>query len=120
MVNIAVAILLLPLVAFVVIVFITRRQQLLSAGVSIVAMAIAAGLSLFVILPAVMNGRVDHVEFNWLRLLPTAAPGGAPETFLRLGVQVDPLAATMLVVVTVISFLVQVYSRSYMIEHGHL
>jgi NADH-quinone oxidoreductase subunit L len=38
---------------------------------------------------------------------------------LRLGVQVDPLAAIMLIVVTVVSFLVQVYSRSYMIEHGH-
>ena len=38
---------------------------------------------------------------------------------MRLGIQVDPLAAIMLVVVTVVSFLVQVYSRSYMIEHGH-
>src|SRR5206468_44709 len=37
-----------------------------------------------------------------------------------LGVAVDPLAAVMLVVVTVVSFLVHVYSRSYMIEHGHL
>ena len=67
-----------------------------------------------------MNGQVDHFEFSWLRLLPTPSPTGGPETFLRLGIQVDPLAATMLVVVTVVSFLVQVYSRSYMIEHGQL
>src|SRR5438105_3005209 len=105
MVNVALAILLLPLVAFVLIVFVTRRQQLLSAGVSIVAMAVAAGLSLFAILPAVMNGQTDHFEFGWLRLLATAPPAGATETVLRLGVQVDPLAATMLVVVTVVSFL---------------
>src|SRR5438067_2199614 len=51
-------------------------------------------------------------------------PGGVPEagteTFLRLGIGIDPLAAIMLIVVTVVSFLVHVYSRSYMIEHGHL
>src|SRR6267142_642224 len=57
MVNTAITILLLPLAAFVLIVFVTRKNQPLSAGVSIV--------------------------------------------------------------VTVVSFLVQVYSRSYMIEHGH-
>jgi NADH-quinone oxidoreductase subunit L len=105
MVNTALTILLLPLVAFVLIVFVTRKNRSLSAGVSILAMAIAAGLSVLVILPATMRGQLDHFEFNWLRLLP----GGVP----------DPLASIMLVVVTVVSFLVQVYSRSYMIEHGH-
>jgi NADH-quinone oxidoreductase subunit L len=118
MVNVAIDILLLPLLAFVVIVFVTRKNQPLSAGVSILAMAIAAALSLFVILPATMAGQTDHFEFNWLRLLPGGVPAGGTETFLRLGIGVDPLAATMLVVVTVVSLLVQIYSRSYMIEHG--
>jgi NADH-quinone oxidoreductase subunit L len=82
-------------------------------------MGIAAALSLFVILPATMAGQTDHFEFNWLRLMPGGVPAAGTETFLRLGIQVDPLAAIMLVVVTVVSFLVMVYSRSYMIEHGH-
>src|ERR1041384_5466243 len=58
----------------------------------------------------------------WRRSCPgsAGAPANAMEPFLRLGIQVDPLAAIMLVVVTSVSFLVQVYSRSYMIEHGHL
>jgi NADH-quinone oxidoreductase subunit L len=119
MVNTAITILLLPLVAFVLIVFVTRRNKALSAAVSILGMGIAALLSLFVILPATMAGQTDHFEFNWLRLMPGGVPAEGTETFLRLGIGVDPLAATMLVVVTVVSFLVMVYSRSYMIEHGH-
>src|SRR6266700_7931605 len=119
MVNTAITILLLPLAAFVLIVFVTRANKSLSAGLSIIGMGIAAILALFVILPATMTGQTDHFEFNWLRLLPGGVPQAGTETFLRLGIQVDPLAAIMLVVVTVVSFLVQVYSRSYMIEHGH-
>jgi NADH-quinone oxidoreductase subunit L len=119
MVNVALAVLLLPLVAFVVLVFVTRRNPIASATLSILAMLVAAILAVFVIFPGVMAGATDHFEFNWLRLLPTPASGG-PETFLPLGIAVDPLTAIMLVVVTVISCLVQIYSRSYMIEHGHL
>src|SRR5229473_942457 len=119
MVNTAITILLLPLVAFVLIVFVTRTNKSLSAGLSIVGMGIGAILALFVILPATMAGQTDHFEFNWLRLMPGGVPAAGTETFLRLGIQVDPLAAIMLVVVTVVSFLVMVYSRSYMIEHGH-
>jgi NADH-quinone oxidoreductase subunit L len=118
MVTEALTILLLPLLAFVLIVFVTRKNQPLSAGLSILAMGIAMVLALFVIFPQVSAGLTDHFEFNWLRLLPAPAPQGGTEQFLRLGVQVDPLAAIMLVVVTAVSFLVQVYSRSYMIEHG--
>src|SRR5438105_3158826 len=120
MVTTALAILLLPLLAFLVIVFITQRQKTLSAWVAIVCVGIAMVLSLAVILPAAMAGQTDHYEFNWLRLQPGGVPQAGTETFLRLGVQVDPLVAIMLVVVTVVSFLVHVYSRSYMIEHGHL
>jgi NADH-quinone oxidoreductase subunit L len=119
MVNTAITILVLPLVAFALIVFVARANKPLSAGLSILAMGIAAVLSLFVILPATMAGQTDHFEFNWLRLMPGGVPAAGTETFLRLGIQVDPLAAIMLLVVTVVSFLVMVYSRSYMIEHGH-
>src|SRR5579859_519247 len=102
MVTIALTILLLPLLAFVLIVFVTRPNKMLSAFVSIGAMAVCAALSLFVILPQVMAGGSDHFEFTWLRLWPGTAPVGAGETFLRLGVAIDPLTAIMLVVVTVV------------------
>src|SRR5579872_6340711 len=122
MLNSAIAIAALPLIAFLVVVFITWKQKTLSAWVTIACVGIAMLLALFVVFPAVMAGQTDHLEINWLRLLPGNGPTGTngTETFLRLGVAVDPLAAVMLIVVTVVSFLVHVYSRSYMIEHGHL
>ena len=50
MVNTALTILLLPLVAFVLIVFVTDKQKAVSAGVSIVAMAI---------------GRSGRMQLSW-------------------------------------------------------
>jgi NADH-quinone oxidoreductase subunit L len=125
MIQTAATILLLPLLAFVLIVFVTRRNPQLSAWLSIIAMGLAAIQAVFIVFPAVLNSTanpalLDHFEWNWLRLLPTGTTTGAPEPFLRLGIGVDSLAAIMLVVVTCVSFLVQIYSRSYMIEHGHV
>jgi len=118
LVQLAFTILLLPLAAFVLIVFVTRKSQPLSAAVGILAMGAAMVLSLFVVFPAVMAGQTASFDFNWLRLWPDGVPA-TTQQFLSLGIQVDSLAAIMLVVVTSVSFLVQVYSRSYMIEHGH-
>jgi NADH-quinone oxidoreductase subunit L len=109
----ALAILGLPLLAFVVIVFLTRGNKVLSSYVAILGIAIAAALSLFVIVPQTMAGATDELNIDWLTLGGTIPP-------LQLGIAVDPLAAIMLVVVTSVSLLVQCYSRSYMIEHGHL
>src|SRR6266542_3998421 len=90
----------------------------MSAAIAIVCIGIAAVLSLFLVLPQVMAGATAQGDFSWLKLLPGAAPAGS-EAALKLGIKVDPLAAIMLIVLTVVSLLVQVYSRSYMIEHGH-
>ncbi len=118
MIQTAWAILELPLLAFVVIVFVSRRSKQLSAAVAILCVAIAAALALFAVLPQVLAGATAQGDFPWLRVLPGVVPEGT-EAVLRLGIKVDPLAAIMLVVVTAVSLLVQIYSRSYMIEHGH-
>jgi NADH-quinone oxidoreductase subunit L len=117
MVTTALAILVLPLLAFVAIVFVTGRNKPLSAWIAIGAVGVAMLLALFAVVPQSLAGVTDHAEISWLQLTP---PGGSVEQYLRLGIAVDPLAAIMLIVVTVVSFLVHVYSRSYMIEHGHL
>src|SRR3954453_11889150 len=120
MIALALIILGLPLLAFLLIVFVTRRAKMLSATVAILAMAVAMVLA-FVVFSQVMAGQTAQASMDWLRLYPGAgatAPNGT-ETWLQIGVGVDPLAAIMLIVVTVVSFLVHVYSRSYMIEHGH-
>jgi len=118
MIQQALAVLFLPLLSFILIVFVTRRSKQLSAAVSILVIAIATVLAYQIFFQA-LGGATDHFEINWLRLQPGGAPENGTETFLRLGIAVDPLAAVMLIVVTTVSLLVQIYSRSYMIEHGH-
>src|SRR5579884_3435042 len=111
MANTALAILLLPALAFVLIVFVTKRLPVLSSFIAVIAIGIAAVLAVLVVFPAVLGGATTSLDFNWLRLLPQGTTTGANEPFLRLGIAVDPLTAIMLVVVTVVSFLVHVYSR---------
>ena len=62
-------------------------------------------------------GTYTNVQFTWLHLPP--APGPFPNGFsLVMGTLVDPLSALMLVVVTVVGFLVMLYSIGYM-HHDH-
>ena len=120
MITLALAILGLPLLAFLLIVFVTRRAKMFSAAIAIVAMAIAVVLA-FVVFSQVMAGQTASLEINWLRLYPGNQPTvNGIQTWLPLGIAVDSLTAVMLIVVTSVSFLVHIYSRSYMIEHGHV
>jgi NADH-quinone oxidoreductase subunit L len=120
MVTLALIILGLPLLAFLLIVFVTRRSKMFSAAIAILAMAIAMVLA-FVVFAQVYAGQTASLQINWLRLYPGDTPTvNGVQTWLPLGIAVDSLAAIMLIVVTVVSFLVHVYSRSYMIEHGHV
>jgi NADH-quinone oxidoreductase subunit L len=63
-------------------------------------------------------GAYTNVQFTWLHLPP--APGVFPNGFsLVMGTLVDPLSSLMLVVVTVVGFLVMLYSIGYMhSDHG--
>jgi NADH-quinone oxidoreductase subunit L len=120
MITLALIILGLPLLAFLLIVFVTWRSKPFSATVAILAMLIAMALA-FVVFAQVMAGQTASLQINWLRLYPGNQPTvNGIQTWLPLGVAVDSLTAIMLIVVTVVSFLVHVYSRSYMIEHGHV
>jgi NADH-quinone oxidoreductase subunit L len=62
-------------------------------------------------------GTYTNVQFTWLHLAP--APGPFPNGLsLVMGTLVDPLSSLMLVVVTVVGFLVMLYSIGYM-HHDH-
>lgn len=62
-------------------------------------------------------GTYTNVQFTWLHLAP--APGPFPNGFsLVMGTLVDPLSSLMLVVVTVVGFVVMLYSIGYM-HHDH-
>jgi NADH-quinone oxidoreductase subunit L len=95
----------LPLLAFLLIAAGVRRNPEASAGVTILAIG-AAFVGAIAVLLEVVGGRSAYVTVPWLPLAGTAP--------ISLGFLVDPLTATMLVVVTSVSLLVQIYSLGYM------
>ena len=124
------AILLLPLGSFAVIALVVRpflNRWPLSAGLlTIGAMAAALALSIWTLSSRIVHGQPDFAAWRWLDVGAMAggvqsivlghdqivdAPSGA---VIELGLLIDPLTAVMLVVVTAVSLLVQVYSLGYM------
>ncbi|MGA8537750.1 MAG: NADH-quinone oxidoreductase subunit L [Thermoplasmata archaeon] len=83
----------------------------LSAAAMVLGVLIAVGEML-------SPGQYVNVQFTWLHL--AGAPGPFPNGIsLVLGTLVDPLSALMLLVVTVVGFLVLLYSIGYMHQdHG--
>ena len=97
-----------PLAAFLVIGLGIRHSKRLSGYLSILAVGASAILSLLALNTVLGAGthEVTHRES-----FPLFSVAGA--TF-ELGVLLDPLAAIMLLAVTVVSLLVQIYSQGYM------
>ena len=105
-------ILFLPLASFVVSALAVRpllgRDSEVAAYLTIVSLAAGFGLSLWALASVVdAAGAVEFESRSWL------AVGGLE---INVGILLDPLTAVMLVVVTGVSLMVQVYSRGYM--HG--
>jgi proton-translocating NADH-quinone oxidoreductase chain L len=109
----------LPLAAFVLIVALLRRPSRLAGYLSVAAIAGSFVVSLLVLLEGVgASGRGEaehawalHGVAEWLRV---------GDARMNLSFFVDPLGAVMLVVVTLVSMLVQVYSLGYMVEDGEM
>jgi NADH-quinone oxidoreductase subunit L len=98
---------LLPLLAFAITIFFGRRLPGNSAAApAITAAAMSSGIS-FAMLFYVISGRGVDVSYPWF------ATGSY---LISLGAAVDPLGALMLVVVSVVGLLVEIYSVGYM--HG--
>jgi NADH-quinone oxidoreductase subunit L len=97
----------LPFLAFLAIVGLTRKFGLLSSLLSILCMGASLGLSLYILLAQIQAPSVLEYNIPWLFI-------GSLQ--MSLGFLLNPLTALMLVVVTLVSFLVQVYSIGYM--HG--
>lgn len=96
-----------PLLSFALIVFLFLRRPLLAATASllgIAASAVASSLLLFSI-----SGPDFRLQWSTAWLLPLA--GG-----FDIGILLDPLSLVMAWVVSIVGFLVQWYSNSYM-EH---
>ncbi len=98
-----------PLASFLAIVFGLRPSGAGKAAgwvtILAVAVAFAASLSLFVTVANTPGHELDLPSFSWLK---------AGSLDLRIGFAVDSLTAIMLIVVTSVSLLVQIYSLGYM------
>ena len=103
------AIFFLPLGSFVVISLIIRpflnRYSPLSGLTLIASLAVALGLSVWVLRSVVLGHDLQFEAHEWLEV------GGAA---IELGLLADQLTAIMLIVVTGVSLAVQVYSLGYM------
>src|SRR5947209_4947504 len=100
------------MVGLLIILMVTWRRPRFSGYVAILAIGAAFVLSLLALLAAIgqpSNG--PPIPFTLA--LPWYTVGG---TTLSLGLIFDPLAAVMLVVVTFVSLLVQIYSQGYLAD----
>ena len=99
---------LLPLLAFLMIVFFLRWHENISAGFSIAMTLTSWVMSIIVLIETIGRDGVAYESFYKF----IDFPGFVPE----IGILIDPLAAVMLIVVTSIGACVQIYSIGYM--HG--
>ena len=102
---------LFPALAFLIIGPFTRQEKNLSAAIAITMMSLAFAFSVFVAL-ATVNYQITMNDPYVMKAL-WAQIG---DVQLTMGVLIDPLTAMMLVIVTLVSLLVYIYSVSYM-EH---
>jgi NADH-quinone oxidoreductase subunit L len=106
-----------PAVAFVIIGLFGRRMQRLEWGgwVAVAGAFVAMVLAVLIALGEVLSpGTYTDRSFDWFTLTGNGT-GTFPHGFsLVMGTLVDPLSAIMLIVVTVVGFLVMLYSISYM------
>jgi NADH-quinone oxidoreductase subunit L len=105
--SLAWIVVILPLGTFFLIAFFGKRLPGKGAGLGIAAMAVGLVLSLLVLWHFVTGGAPAEQSISWFSI------GGFE---FELGTYVDGLTAVMLVVVTLVSLCVQVYSVGYM--HG--
>ena len=113
---IAWAILFLPLVSLVLIVLVIRPMSRsvdprLSGYTTILTIGLAFALSIWALASTVGNhDAIGWDSHTWLTI---------GELEIRVGILMDPLTAIMLVVVTGVSLMVQIYSLGYMQRHEY-
>ncbi len=100
---------LLPAVSFVIIGMVTRGYGKLSAAIAVAMSTISFFLAIGVTM-AVLDGNISVEapfiqQFSWFHIA---------SVHISMGVLIDPLTAMMLMVVTTVSLLVQIYSCGYM------
>jgi NADH-quinone oxidoreductase subunit L len=105
--------LLLPLIALLIILAFTIDSRRLSAGISVVFTLAAVICAVLVVAIEVTHPLHLERPATFLQFV-TGQSGSAAEFTLQWGVLADPLAAVVLVPVTLVSLLVQIYALAFM------
>lgn len=112
LINLAMAVLFLPLAGFVLLIFFGKkipRQDLLETGILFAALA----LSIYIMVQKVFFLTVPKIDFTF-RWIDLGSVIGGQSIPIDLGIAIDNITAIMLVVVTLISALVHLFSLGYM------
>jgi NADH-quinone oxidoreductase subunit L len=110
--TIALAILLLPLVSFVLLIFFGKRFTQQSGLIGTAFLGVDLLLSIYILFAKIPSSeKVWDATFTWIDFHTFV--NNVPLK-LDIGIMVDNLTAVMLVVVTLISFLVHLFSLEYM------
>ncbi|MGI6066591.1 MAG: NADH-quinone oxidoreductase subunit L [Bacillota bacterium] len=108
---------LFPLIAYVLIIFLTKKSKGISVGIALAAIIASLIVSIGVLVETLQKGitmaEPYQVAVKWLNLSPVADITGLQ---IDMGILIDPLSAVMMFVVTSIATLVIIYSIGYM--HG--
>lgn len=95
-----------PLISAVLIMLFTHKSRVVSAGLSIAAVAIGLAHSLAVFFSFHGHEAIEQ-NYTWIK---------AGSFHLEMGSLIDPLAIIMLLTVNLVSLLVQIYTHGYMDE----
>jgi NADH-quinone oxidoreductase subunit L len=117
------AIFLLPVGSMLTIVFAARRYPRLCGWITIGAIGLAWVFALWTLGAVIHTGGepLDFGTYHWLRVgtgNQVLQNLGGQNLDIPLGLRIDGLSAIMLVVVTSVSLLVQIYSQGYMAGDG--
>lgn len=106
-----------PLIAYTLIIFLTKKSKGLSVGVALAGVGASLILSIGVLVETIQKGITMEEPFEvavkWLRLSAIDQYTGLN---IDMGILIDPLSTVMMFVVTFIATLVIIYSVGYM--HG--
>ncbi len=111
--QLATAILLLPLLSFLLLIFFGKKLPRQGDTIATSILGITLGASLVVLLAKLIlfHDTLLNYTFTWVDFGTVAVIGPLK---LDLGIMIDNVTAIMLVVVTLISFLVHLFSTAYM------
>ena len=112
--DFAPAIILLPFLSFLLALTAGNRMPKGGAFGGIAATAGSLLLSIWMVLTVAGGATYDETLYTWV------AGAGEETVSLTLGVLVDPLSAMMLLIVSLIAFLVHVFSLGYMNDEGEV